>query len=176
MRARVVSGTLLILLGLVLLQVTRADVGAEAIVLGIGTLFLVWYAFTNLYGLLVPGCIMTGLGMGLIADELGYRVGIPVLLGLGGGFLAVFIVDWLVGNRRRGGWWPVIPAIPVLIVGLHDTVFGELVRDWWAVGLIVVGVLMIAWRPKPPPPPPAQELNAPVEHGHDGAQRRVSPP
>src|SRR5690606_3777632 len=123
---------LLILLGLVLLQVTRAKVGVEAVVLGIGSIFVVWYAFTNLYGLLVPGAIMTGLGLGLIAEELGYLEGVPVLLGLGGGFVAIFVVDLLVGNRRRGGWWPLIPAIPLISIGLHDTVLVKFVREWWA--------------------------------------------
>lgn len=149
MRARIVSGSLLIILGLALLGINRLDVGGELAVVLLGSAFLVWYAFSRQYGLLIPGAILTGLGLGIIVDELGYAQGDLEVLGLGLGFIAIFVIDRMIGNRRPGGWWPLIPGGILTMVGLEQTAIMELLGDWWPAALVGAGLVMLMGKSKP---------------------------
>src|SRR3972149_3746454 len=92
-----VAGMVLIVLGGLFLLEQRVGgggggggaVGGEAVVALIGIAFLIAYALTRQYGFLVPGGILTGLGIGIIYENRLEGNGAPVLLGLGVGFLAI---------------------------------------------------------------------------------------
>ncbi|MGH8246894.1 MAG: hypothetical protein ACREUU_10730 [Gammaproteobacteria bacterium] len=98
---RSVLGVILIVLGIVFLIGQRLNVGGEGVVAAIGLAFLTAYAFTRNYGFLVPGGIMTGLGIGIIYENRLNGEGAPVLLGLGLGFISIAVVD-LHGAARNG--------------------------------------------------------------------------
>lgn len=57
---RVLSGVILIVIGIVFLAAQRYRLGGEAVVAAIGIAFLAAFAYTRNYGYLVPGGIMTG--------------------------------------------------------------------------------------------------------------------
>jgi hypothetical protein len=142
--AAVTFGAVLVVVGVVLLAGRFNDViaaGGPALWIGLG--FLVWWAFTANYGLLVPAGTLTGLGAGLMLDHLDFY-GNPVALGLGVGFLAIYGLDVL-RRRRSSSWWPLVPGVVLVIVGLLQNTSGwdSLGNLGWPLVLIVVGIIII---------------------------------
>lgn len=111
-----VLGIVFVALGAMLVIVLTTDIGAESIVAVVGGGFLAAYLATRAYGLLIPGGILTGLGIGIILASAGMH-GSVVVLGLGSGFLAITVVDLLLGDSRDGWWWPLIPGAILVTVG-----------------------------------------------------------
>jgi hypothetical protein len=144
-RHSVIPGIVLIAIGLFLLAVQTTGVGGEAVVAFIGAGFLVAYAFTRQYGFLVPGGIVTGLGLGIILEtQIGG--GGAVLLGLGFGFLSIYVVD-AAARGQPGGWWPLIPGgilatIGTLTAAGREGLIGDIAR-LWPVALIVIGAYLL---------------------------------
>jgi hypothetical protein len=141
-------GVILIALGALFLFVQLTDVGGEAVVAVIGGAFLVTYAFTRHYGFLVPGGILTGLGLGIVFQSTGTpEEGGVVVLGLGAGFLSIYVIDLLV-RPASALWWPIIPGgilttIGVMLQADQSELLGEL--EWvWPLMLIVMGVLVLS--------------------------------
>src|SRR5713226_6408186 len=117
MERRSLPGVILILLGVIFIIGQRLGVGGEGVVAAIGLAFLIAFAFTRNYGFLVPGGIMTGLGIGIVYQARAERGGAPVLMGLGLGCLSIYALD-VVGRRAVWGWWPLIPGGVLTLVGL----------------------------------------------------------
>lgn len=136
-------GLVLIGLGVLFGIVQLTGVGGEAVVAVIGGGLLVGYAVTRHYGYLVPGGILTGLGIGIIWQAMVLNdAGGAVLVGLGAGFLSIYLVDTLV-RRDRALWWPVIPGGITLTIGLvletgrGGTLAGAALL--WPIFLVVIG-------------------------------------
>lgn len=155
-RPNTVPALVLIGIGVVLLLAQLTGVGPEAVVAVIGAGFLIAYAATRTYGFLIPGGIMTGLGIGIVIQAQAVASqGEPVLLGLGIGFLAIYAVDAVV-RRSEALWWPVIPGgilttIGVL-VGTGRESWLENAGSWWPAILIVIGALILLsqrWTARP---------------------------
>jgi hypothetical protein len=150
---RSVAGIILIALGGLFLLGEYLRVGGEAIVALIGAAFLVAYALTRQYGFLVPGGIMTGLGIGIIYEDRVSAGGAPVLLGLGAGFVLIYAVSALRG-RMPGDWWPLIPGGILAAIGLMlaSDATGALavVGRWWPLVLVLVGLYIVLRRPARP--------------------------
>lgn len=140
-------GLVLIGLGVLFGIVQLTGIGGEAVVLVIGGGLLVGYAATRLYGYLVPGGILSGLGIGVIwqAQVLSDAGGAP-LVGLGAGFLAIYLIDLFVRHDRALGW-PVIPGGITLTIGLlletgnGGTLAGA--APLWPIALVLVGGLLL---------------------------------
>ncbi len=152
---RMTLGAVLIALGVVLIVGQRMGVGGEGAVAAAGIAFLVAYALTRHYGFLVPGGIMTGLGIGIIYENRTQGQGVPVLLGLGLGFLSIYLID-AAGRRTARGWWPLIPGGVLTLIGLLQAagrtgVLGDISR-WWPVVLIAIGAYLLL-RPRGGQPP-----------------------
>jgi len=136
-------GLVLIGLGVLFGIVQLTGVGGEAVVAVIGGGLLVGYVATRQYGYLVPGGILTGLGIGIIwqATMLSDAGG-AVLVGLGAGFLSIYVVDTFV-RRDRALWWPVIPGGITLTIGLvletgrEGSLAGAALL--WPIFLVVIG-------------------------------------
>lgn len=174
-----VLGLILIAIGAALMVAITTGVGGEVIVLTIGLGFLIAYAATRLYGLLIPGAILTGLGTGIVVAAQG-APGESVVLGLGIGFVVIAVVDVFVGNARSGWWWPLIPGGVLTTVGAL-TISGLEEFGAYIVPslLILIGlVLLFRWRPSrtrpeaqtPPPHEPTPDAPAPAP------QERQAPP
>jgi hypothetical protein len=140
-------GLILIALGALFLVVQLTGIGGEAVVAVIGAAFLVAYAFSRQYGFLVPGGIMTGLGVGIILEtQATPEEGGVVVLGLGLGFLSIYVIDLLV-RPASALWWPLIPGgilttIGVLIEADRVEMLAEV--EWaWPLILIVIGIVVL---------------------------------
>jgi hypothetical protein len=157
-------GLVLIGLGVMFAIVQLTGVGGEAVVAVIGGALLIAYAFTRHYGYLVPGGILTGLGLGIIWQAAVLSdAGGAVLVGLGAGFLTIYLVDLFV--RGNGAlWWPIIPGGITLTIGLLlETGNGgtlEGAAPLWPIILVVIGGVLLlrqlASSPRAGSPPPRQ--------------------
>ena len=142
--AAVTFGAVLVVVGAVLLGGRFSEVvaaGGPALWIGLG--FLVWWAFSGNYGLLVPAGVLTGLGVGLMLAHADFY-GNPVALGLGVGFLAVYALDAL-RRHSRSSWWPLAPGVALVLIGLLQNTSGwdSLGDLGWPLFLIVVGIIII---------------------------------
>lgn len=150
MKRNAVPAVLLIVVGAVLLAVNAPIQGGKAVVALIGSGFLLGYALTRSYGLLVPGGIMTGLGLGILAEGVWAPRG-SVLIGLGAGFLAISVVERLAHPSGRTAWWPVIPGGVLLLVGAlqaaGETGLLALLTRWWPAALVAAGLWLLLPRP-----------------------------
>lgn len=147
-RGRLIPGLILILLGIALLLKEYFEVGPGLILIFVGLVFLVPYVFTRWYGMLVPGLLLLGLGIGLLLER-GTRTDVTTPLGLGLGFIAIFVVDFAV--RRVLRWWSLIPGGVLVIVGIADA-FPEAqlwLQKGWPVLLIALGLLLLSAEFKP---------------------------
>lgn len=140
-------GVILIVVGVTLFAVQLLQLDADVIVVVIGLVFATAYAATRRYGLLIPAGILTGLGAGILLEDLG-AMGEPAMLGLGLGFLAIYGVDRLSScGREPGRWWPLIPGGIVTIIAGASGTFGEeggrAIEQGWPILLIAVGAWLL---------------------------------
>lgn len=152
-RDRLAAAVILIIVGLAGLagQVfdVKADMGGLIVAL-IGIGFLVAFTFTRHYGYLVPGGIMTGLGAGIAVSETltldGDQTGGAVTLGLGLGFLSIWVIGLLV-HVDRHHWWPIVPGGILGVVGVALLIGGQAVDllEYWGVAVVALG-LFVLWR------------------------------
>jgi len=141
-----IAGLALIVLGAYLGFVQITGFGGEAIVALIGLAFLGAYAVTRTYGFLVPGAIMTGLGTGVLLETGIAPGGGAVVIGLGLGFAAIYLIDRM-ASPASAHWWPLIPGGILTVIGVF-IVAGQqrwLERmEWlWPVALVVIGAALI---------------------------------
>jgi len=159
--SRLFGGIFLIGLGLLFLaaQFIQAQWMGLLILPLLSVGFLLWGLFARNPGLLVPGGILGGIGLGTYLNsglfaEAGEQT-------QGGVFMLAFAAGWalivllsLVINRVQ--WWPLIPGGIMAVIGaaLLAGGAGVMVLEWlgklWPLILIAIGWPM--WRKKPPPP------------------------
>ena len=125
-------------------------ISGDVVPLVVGLAFLVAYATTRRYGFLVPGAIVTGVGTGIMATSLlgGNDNGQWIVLGGGVGFLAIFLIDFLVTKGVRS-WWAVIPGgIMIVVAGPigNSSTAWQTVGVWSPLLLIVAGVALLFGR------------------------------
>ena len=134
---RALAGSVLVVLGLGLfaLQLVGPPGDATALFL-VGGLFVVAYLWRGLYGLLIPGCILLGLGLG--------RVGGLEPIGLGVGFGAIYLIDSV--YRGRAHWWPLVPGMVLVVVGLGRISADALaaLAVGWPLLLVLAGLALLA--------------------------------
>jgi hypothetical protein len=146
MSAQRVLGLLLVALGAALIVVLSTGIGGESIVAFLGAGFLAAYIATRAYGFLIPGAILTGLGLGVIFEAQGASGGF-VVLGLGAGFLTIAVIDLLGAGTRPAWWWPIIPGGVLTTVGAAQIAeLGGLGRYVVPTALVIVGLVLLLHR------------------------------
>jgi hypothetical protein len=143
-RSGVTFGAVLVVVGAVLLAYRFSDTlaaGSAPLVIGLG--FVTWWAMGGGFGLVVPGGVLGGIGVGMILQEAGFY-GDAVPLGLGLGFLAIYVLD-AVRRREWSRWWPLVPGVVLVVVGLFgDTSAWESLGGFgWPLILIAVGGVVL---------------------------------
>lgn len=143
-RNNMILGAILIVLGIVLMAAKLLqDESDAAILLLIGAAFLAWYFQNRAYGLLIPSCILLGLGLGRIVASAFDITGGMEEIGLGAGFCAIYAID--LAMHRKASWWPLIPGCILLVIGITE--LSEAFEDFFAVGwpliIVVIGVLVL---------------------------------
>jgi hypothetical protein len=143
-RVRLIPGLILIVLGIAFLLVQFFEIGPALFLTLLGLVFLIPYFFTRSYGLLIPGCILAGIGLGLVFDRPPLNTGIAVPIGLGLGFVAIFAVHLIVA--RQCHWWFLIPGGILVLVGIAEGIpqAQTLVEKGWPLVLVLIGLLILA--------------------------------
>ncbi|MEE9270251.1 MAG: hypothetical protein V3V49_08315 [Candidatus Krumholzibacteria bacterium] len=142
---RHVAGSTLVVLGLVLFLVRLSGRPADntLVLFTVGGVFLAWYLYRRRYGLLIPACVLLGLGVGRVIDRTSLNISDGQALGLGLGFVAIFILDMVV--RDRSPWWPLIPGAILLVkgVGLDFAPADWFLTKGWPLVLVAIGILIL---------------------------------
>ncbi|MDP8202714.1 MAG: hypothetical protein P9M11_11325 [Candidatus Tenebribacter burtonii] len=143
-KGQIIAGIILILVGLSISGL-RLFIGfhQNSFMLLLGGLFIAAYFYKDSYGLLIPGCLITGLGLSSL--NYGFFRHSPLLsiLGLGFGFISIFVIDLL--NKGKTHWWPLIPGGILLLTGLSFRPFSiwQIFHIGWPVILIALGLWII---------------------------------
>lgn len=121
------------------------------VLMGVG--FIVWSALARSAGLLVPGGVLTGLGVGtLLRPEYGNGA---FLLSMAGGFLLIAGLYPIMFERgKKNALWPLWPAAGLGFAGLLQLA-GPDVREgfraaqpFWPYILIAVALFLFLSKPK----------------------------
>jgi hypothetical protein len=143
-RSQIAAGVALIVIGLVVLSLRYFEESGRAMVLlAAGGAFIAAYFYSDIYGLLIPGGILSGLGLGSLAEWQDVAVRDANAVGLGIGFVAIYVIERL--YRRRAHWWPLIPGVILIGSGLGARFgdVGHILWRWAPVILVALGVLMV---------------------------------
>src|SRR3982074_1737757 len=108
-------GVILIVIGAALFAVQLLHLDADVIVLIIGLVFATAFVGTRGYGLLIPAAILTGLGTGILLEDIGSA---PEPGPLGRGTRVPR------GAPQPGRWWPLIPGTILMVVAVVSGAFG----------------------------------------------------
>ena len=158
MRNRIIAGIVLIGIGLFILAGQVFDLGGtEWLILpGLGLIFLAWGLGTRTFGLLIPGGILGGIGLGVFLIERS-----SIILSeeaTGGLFLLAFAAGWILISilspltEARFQWWPLIPGGILGFIGLALVQGGAALTllQWlnyaWPAALIIFGGYLILRR------------------------------
>jgi len=142
-RSRVISGVTLIAIGLLLLWLNSIeDIGQSVVFYIVGSLFLGAYLYSRSYGLLIPGCLLLGLGTGSFLARFD-TIEEPSMVGLGAGFIAIFVIALL--YEKRSHWWPLVPGGILLVnaFAIGAQLMDFLFRGGWPLVLVVIGIIVL---------------------------------
>lgn len=145
-----VGGVLLIALGLFFLLGQRVPDLGQYVVLGVGLFLFALFLVYRDYGLLVPACIVSGVGAGipLAATYDGDLGGGAFLISLGCGFLAIWVLG-LLFRLRENHPWPLVPGVILGTLGATTAARAQgqdavnVVETVWPILVIVAGVLLL---------------------------------
>jgi hypothetical protein len=143
-RSQLGAGAALIVIGIVALALQYFQGPGRAVILLLaGGSFIAGYLYSDIYGLLIPGGILSGLGLGSLAEWRDVAVRDPNAVGLGIGFVAIYAVERV--YRRRAHWWPLIPGLILVGVGLGARFgdVGNILWRWAPAILVVLGVVLV---------------------------------
>lgn len=141
---RLTAGIILVVLGLGLLAVNLLDSLPDSSGLFLlGSVFVIGYFVRHAYGLLVPGSILIGLGLGTVGESVIGLAGLGAV-GLGLGFVMIYLIDVVYTGRTH--FWPLIPGSILVLAGLStgNAAMRHLLAVGWPLVLIVLGLLILA--------------------------------
>ena len=129
------AGAVIVGIGVFLLLAQLIPDIGRWIPLLIGLIFLAAFVPKREYGFLIPGCIISGVGVGVVlagvVDD--QWSGAVVLLSIAGGFIAIWVVSILLRHGGTGKLWP---------LGL----FGLRLFLFFVVSHISSSSLQVGWR------------------------------
>jgi hypothetical protein len=142
-----VGGVVLIAIGVAFLLGQLLPNAGRFVPLLVGLIFLAVFLATRNYGFLVPGGIVTGVGVGIVLtmEDQGRVGGGLFLISLGFGFVGIFILAALF-RLRENHPWPLIPGGILCTIGLitlGGTRYDEVARVAWPAVLIALGLLFV---------------------------------
>lgn len=144
-RGNIVLGSILIVLGIGLVALQLFEGFSDAVILFlIGGAFVAGYLYRRAYGLLIPGCILLGLGLGKVGESALTAFGGMEQLGLGVGFVAIYVIDLV--YQGKSSWWPLIPGGILVATGLSEgsKTFERLFSVGWPLIFVFIGLLLLA--------------------------------
>lgn len=152
----VFSGLGLIVLGAVFMVSQFVEIDGRFFLPLLGLGFIGWSVLSRTQGLLIPGGILSGIGLGVVLAESAWAVrlegdleGSLFLLGFAAGWVSIVVLTKLFFNEFQ--WWPLIPGGIMALIGvgiLTDGVLLETVGSigkMWPLILIAIGVSSV-WK------------------------------
>lgn len=155
-RQQIYFGTSLIVLGLALYLLSSFEgFGRSTIFFLVGAGFLGAYFYRREFGLLIPGCLICGMGVAILGTESFLSDYNATFVGLGGGFVAITLVA--LANQRQFHAWPLIPGVGLILLGIPDSgrVLQSLLTSWPLL-LVGLGILILIGALRNRGTPPAQ--------------------
>jgi len=153
-KPNLVLGILMLVVGGALLATRFGALDtAPAWLLGLGVGLALIAILGRSYAALVGGMVLVGLGAGMLLGDRGVgglHSGTWMLVGLGGGFVGIYLLGLLL--QMRSHWWPLVPGLILLGVAGSRLVhrFTLLppsvviaVRAWWPAVLVVAGIWVV---------------------------------
>jgi hypothetical protein len=147
-------GVILVAVGGVLLVTRFVPMeSAPAWLLGLGVGLALIGIVGRSYGALVAGMVLLGLGAGMVLGDrevAGIRAGTWVAVGLGAGFLGIYVLALIL--KLRNHWWPLVPGLILVAVGgaryvrrfpLLSPQVEMAVRTWWPAALVIAGAWVL---------------------------------
>ena len=144
-QSSLVAGAILILLGVGFFALQFMQGFGEAVIFFlIGGAFMVGYLFRRAYGLLIPGGILLGLGLGSVGESTFQSFGDIQGIGLGVGFVSIYVIHLIYVGKSH--WWPLIPGGILIVTGFASASkdVERLLSIGWPLILIFVGLLILA--------------------------------
>jgi len=141
----VVIGAVLILLGIGILALQYLEGLSEAVFFFVlGAAFTAGYIYVRAYWMLIPGCILMGLGLGSVGEGLFTSFDEIFLVGLGVGFIAIYVIQFIFEGRAF--WWPLIPGAVLILIGIIESFedLGRFLALAWPALLVLLGLLILA--------------------------------
>lgn len=135
-------GAVLIAVGLGIYLLRGGWLHGLSLLVILGTVFMVAYFVRRKLGLLIPGCILLGLGLGRMASASLSAVADPERLGLGTGFVAIYLIHRM--YQGRAPWWPLVPGGLILLSAFDTTQsVSRFLLEHWPLALVAAGVLFL---------------------------------
>jgi hypothetical protein len=152
---RIAAGVILILFGVASLLQRWLDIG-NYIVLLLGLGMLAWGSVSRRTGWIIPGGVLTGIGLGILAMEGRWLFPVADQDGI---FLVCFAFGWFLialftALFTSTQWWALIPGGIMALIGASSLVTNGLVR-WddlnlvYAILLISIGLFLVAYQGRP---------------------------
>ena len=149
---RIAAGVILVLFGLATLLQRWLDIG-NYIVLLLGLAMLVWGSVSHRSGWIIPGGVLSGIGLGILAMQGPWQIPVAVQNGV---FLLCFALGWFLITLLTAlftctQWWALIPGGIMAVIGGTILVTNGAVR-WmdlnlvYAAVLIIVGLFLLVFR------------------------------
>lgn len=148
-RGRLVAGGVLLAVACAALAAPYLPPGfaGRAFVPFLGVAFVIWAALSRSAGLLVPGGVLLGVGIGTwLQASYGPAA---FLFSMAGGFLLISVLSLLLFGAKHKTWWTVFPAgglaFAGIVVGGGPTIRETLraMQGYWPYALIVVAIALI---------------------------------
>ena len=157
-RGRIVAGIALIAIGLLALlaQLTNWSILGWMVLPTLALIFLAWGILTRNFGLIIPGGILGGLGLGvftMVGPMSGLFAGLQpgvFMLCFAAGWGLITLLSPITSDRVQ--WWPLIPGAVMGLVGLFllggrfTWAIMQLMGYAWALILIGVGAYLLLRR------------------------------
>lgn len=147
-------GVVLLAVGIILLVTRFVPLqSAPTWLLGLGLAFSLVAILQRSSAPLVAGMILLGLGAGFVLGDhelAGLHKGTWTLVGLGGGFIGIYVLGLVLGLRAH--WWPLVVGLVLVGIGVGRELHYKLVippaveiavRTWWPAALVVAGIFVV---------------------------------
>jgi hypothetical protein len=151
---RLTGGIVLILIGISTLLSNWLNLGLYLVLL-IGVVLLAWGAFSHSFGRIIPGGVLSGIGLGILALQGPWNLALTEQR-RSGVFMLCFALGWflitaltaLVTSKTL--WWPLIPGGVMAVTGIFlisaNQWFIQYASLIWPVVLIMLGFyLVLLW-------------------------------
>ncbi|MBV7326870.1 hypothetical protein KFU94_01145 [Chloroflexi bacterium TSY] len=139
------AGVILTAVGIGFLALQFLEGFGEAIIFFlIGGAFIASYLYTRVYGLLIPGGLLMGLGLGMVGESTILGFDDFSGFGLGLGFVSIYVIALV--YQRKTHWWPLIPGLFFIVatIGSMNASIERLLAMGWPLILVAIGLIFVA--------------------------------